>query len=228
MINLYILDEDFEIIDSPIDNFNSLIWNRDYYEAGDFQLVCDVIYMDALRRGGYIYNNGADEVGIIESLEYMRDESGVERITVRGRFLTAKLSNHVINANLTLTGTAEYVIRELARRFNRSLPIVMRDYKGLGENIQAQASYENLYDVIARLCRAYNISCKLQYDFVPDKIYFDVWEGLDRSDVQSENNPAVFSDKFDNLLTSRYCSDAARHRNYAYIGGEHGNQFSKI
>ena len=48
---------------------------------------------------------------------------------------------------------------------------------------------------------------------------FEVWQGLDRTQGQSGNSWAVFSDRYENIQSLSYITDHSSMRNYAYIAG---------
>ena len=52
------------------------------------------------------------------------------------------------------------------------------------------------------------------------KYIFKIYKGTDRSYNQTDVLPVVFSDEFDNLLSSSYSYEKAEYRNTALIGGE--------
>ena len=72
--------------------------------------------------------------------------------------------------------------------------------------MQAQYTGDNLLEQICEICQTYGIGFKVilndQNQFV-----FSLFEGTDRSYDQSVNPYVVFSDEYDNLLSSQYEED---------------------
>lgn len=120
----------------------------------------------------------------------------------------------------------EDIIRSLVTIFainagERSIPkLTLGKRKGLGRTRTMQITGKNLLDKIYELCKEDELSISLYYDFDNDKLVFEVWKGLNRSDLQTENTWAVFSRNFENILNDEYSTDETQYRNFAYVEGE--------
>lgn len=64
------------------------------------------------------------------------------------------------------------------------------------------------------------LSHRLVYDYLENTLSFEVWQGKDRTDSQSENSWAIFSDSFYNVKNVVYNRDEADCKNVAYVAGE--------
>ncbi len=51
-------------------------------------------------------------------------------------------------------------------------------------------------------------------------LIFEVWKGKDRTDDQTENSWAIFSDSFYNVKNAVYDRDESEYKNFAYVAGE--------
>lgn len=222
-----ILDRNFNRI-AMIDDYISLIWTTRYYKVGDFELCAGISRISMLQIGNYIMRYGDNaHVGIIEEIKFQHDEDLQEMIIVKGRFLPAILARRVISSQTQVSGTIANAIQTLINDNAINPSIAARKISGLtfssaitsAETMDAQYTGENLLSTIESICETYLIGfdCTLN-----DKNGFDfsLYEGVDRSYNQSANPYVVFSDKYDNLLTSEYTEDYNEYTTDVLVGGE--------
>lgn len=74
-MQLIVLDADFETLGS-IPLFRTLIWTRRYEKLGCFELYTSKNYFELLNSGRYLYRNDAEELGVIDEVNYSQDENG--------------------------------------------------------------------------------------------------------------------------------------------------------
>lgn len=81
------LDESFNLVSGPLD-YESLQWNRKYYETGDFSM--SVLSSDYDPSWAYIYTPFRPEMGIIQKVEFSdtsHTPDGKDTVTVSGFFM---------------------------------------------------------------------------------------------------------------------------------------------
>lgn len=81
------LDESFNLVSGPLD-YESLQWNRKYYETGDFSM--SVLSTDYDPSWAYIYTPFRPEMGIIQKVEFSdtsHTPDGKDTVTVSGFFM---------------------------------------------------------------------------------------------------------------------------------------------
>lgn len=224
-MELLLLDKDFQIC-GLIDDFSSLIWNRKYYECGNFNLQIGIKYWEQFKNAMYVYSKDFTETGILETLNRKTTMQGTE-IQRSGRFLESMLADKVINTTQSFRNqTTEDIVRSLVNTFAinagvRSIPnLTLGERKGLGRKRTMQITGDNLLDKIYKLCKEDELSIRLWYDFDNNKLVFEVWQGLDRRDTQNENTWAIFSRNFENIVEDEYSTDETQYRNFAYVMGE--------
>lgn len=224
-MELLLLDKDFQIC-GLIDDFSSLIWNRKYYECGNFNLQINIRYWEQFQNAKYVYCKEFEETGILETLNFKDTISGID-IQFSGRFLESKLSQRVINTTQYFKNkTTEDIIKSLVDTFciksqERVIPnLILGERKELGKSRTIQITGDNLLDKIYELCKEDELSIHLKYDFERNKMVFDVWQGLDRRDSQNINSWAIFSKNFENILEDEYSVDETQYCNFAYVVGE--------
>jgi hypothetical protein len=78
---------------------------------------------------------------------------------------------------------------------------------------ETQVSYSNLLDYTDALLQAYEVGADLTIGAAA-AFRYRLYEGVDRSDI------VIFSQTFDNLLSSSYTRNVVTFRSYALIGGQ--------
>lgn len=229
-----------------IDNSKSIIWHDVYYGVGDFEIYapCTQENIDALAVGNYITRYNSRNVGIIEKIEVTYNPQDGRMIVAAGRFaksildrrLIFKLSGHSVSPTF-LSGNVESAARSLvadnaiscAFDTGRNMPeLVLGASAGItkkiidndGYSADKQVTYKELLSYSDGLLEEYELGayCMLDNNL---KLAYTVFEGADRSvDNTAGNQPVVFSQDFDNLLSSEYQYDNTKLKNAALIGGE--------
>ena len=211
-----------------IDDYKSIIWTTRYYEHGDFEITTGVNthYYDFLSIGNYVIRPDDDNVGIIEKVEVIITEYDEEVLIASGRFLTQILGRRII-ANQTQVNTdiASAIYKLITDAIiNPTIPerkidnFILGDYTST-QNLKAQFTGRNLYDVIAELSLQYGLGFKITLND-NNQFVFKLYEGVDRSYDQEDNPYVVFSDVYDNLLNAQYQRDAKNLVTNVLVAGE--------
>lgn len=195
-----------------IDDYISLIWTTRYYEAGDFELCVNVnpINYNLFRKDYFIYREDDENVGIIEDIKIQRSNDGKEIFIVTGRFLSSILARRIIAVQTTVSGSISNCINKLINEnvINPSIAarkidnFILNDYT-ISQTMQAQYTGDNLLKTISDICETYGIGYKVTLND-QNQFVFSLYEGVDRTYDQSVNPWVIFSDKYDNLLSSEY------------------------
>lgn len=233
-MRLIVLDENFETL-GAVPLFRTLIWIRRYQKLGAFELYTTKEYFPLLSKGRYLYRNDAEELGVIDEVNYAQDDSGSREIYAKGNFAECLLQNRVIDETVNLTGTLETAMRNLVTKFAISPKDSGRIIKhlrlgslsGLTPAISGQVTGENLSEELYALGNAESISHRVRYDYLTNDLVFEVWQGKDRRDSQTENSWAIFSNSFYNIKDAIYNRDASSYKNFAFVAGE-GEDSSRV
>ena len=243
MINeVYILDSDFNAL-GVIDEFLSCIWTERYSKAGDFELYCPVndkttalLYTTADDISDrYAMIRDSKTYMVIENVLLTTDAEDGDRYTVTGRSIESILDRRVIwnryfSENVTISNVISSLVTQNATNpsdADRRLDIFRPNgswFVASSRNAEKRmkvAEYygDNLYDVITSLCEAHHIGLRA----VPmdgGKFQLQIYDGADRTYDQLNNPYVVFSEKFDNLLESRWQKNTAGLKNYILVRGD--------
>ena len=229
-----------------VDTANSIIWHRQYYGVGDFEIYapCTAENVNMLLPGNYVTRYDCKEIGIIEAVNPTYSPQDGRMIVAKGRFAKSILDRRIIY-NLSgysvsptiLRGTVEDAARTLVSQnaiscafdTGRNIPILVLGNKaGLTQKIvdetgaaaQKQVTHDNLLQYTDSLLEEYERGAYCVLDDSLNLAY-TVFAGADRSIGNSAGNePVIFSQDFDNLLSSEYAYDETELKNTAIIGGE--------
>ena len=206
-------------------------WNRNYYEPGTFsiQLPIEQYRQDIC----YIYTDKRPEMGKISQINYM-EQNGFESMQLSGYFLEKELDRHVVfpvgSSNNILegpswsnqSGCAESVAYAFFQVFQSiklgdaesSLGIECAESKGRGEQTVHAREGEFLGEKIYTILKPSELSYRVKYDYLKNKKLFEIWQGTDRTQGNSENaDPIVFSTRYGNISNPSILLDDTNYKN---------------
>lgn len=231
-MQLIILDKEFQPL-APVNELQSLIWDRRYREPGIFELHAGPGDFPGIRDGAYLYRGDRDELGVISVAHIERDKTGRKTCYAKGYFGEILLDDRVIDRTQRLKGTPEEIARELVNRyFINTAESGEGNYAGrslaghlalgeLSEEDQTPTSWQRTGSAVGsalyELEATQGLSHRLRYDYEEDRLLFEIWKGKDRG--------ALLSDKYGNLTSTSYHRDTTDAPNMVYIaGGGEGTQ----
>lgn len=233
MIDLVVADPSFRII-GVIDVYESLMWERRFYEAGYFKLQANATEnnLALLKDGNYLFRADAEEAAIIKHTETTEDASETEIITAEGYFLSYILSGHIIKERLTLSGNIETVMRSLVTSIvmNKDsddyIPFIrLGKACGVNATVNTTIAYKDLHEALSELSKLSGVGFKLRADLNEGLMYFECYEGRDFSAGQINNPQVIFSPEYDTILSApTYTVDDTGTVNvvFAYYSGSLG------
>lgn len=226
-MNLIILDKNFDTL-GVVSVFNTLIWDRRYYASGLFELHTPAEFFELMNTGRYLYRNDREELGVIREVNLARDAKGARTAYCKGYFSEELLNDRVIHPQVSLSGTPESIGRKLVDRCvinpsnaDRKIPqIILGPVNGVGSSVTVTATGDKLGDKLYEVEKTQELSHRLCYDYLNNTLSFEVWKGKDRTDTQTVNSWAIFSDSFYNVKNAIYARDESECKNFAYVAGE--------
>lgn len=217
-MELYVLDKNFVEI-GTISNFDSLIWDRRYYEPGTFEIYVSYDEWEIISGGKYVCRSDNTDTAIIEHIGFGNEGKNV---FAKGRMMEALLQDFVIHSQTTFSGTHEAVARSIVSQFamTKMSKLQLGELSNIGTSIEVQCTGDNVMDKGYEVLKSVDASLEVIYDYALDTLKFRVWNGKDRTSDQSVNTLAVFSDDEGSAESPSYDYDVTDYRNYAYIAGE--------
>lgn len=239
----YLMDTDLNIVDL-IETYESMIWTHRYWEAGDFELYLPAneqsmnVFTDAAKKNYYILRDDDDlpitkkSVMVISKVVSETDVEGGNHLSITGRSIKSLLSKRIVQKNYILSGGIESELRRIVDENaitpdsqSRVIPYLeLGELAGLTEIINYNAEGSQLDSVISTICKLFKIGWDIVYNMETKKLEFILYKGVDRSYAQSpilDKKPyVIFSDDFENLLTTKYTVDNSSYKNLAYVKGQ--------
>lgn len=222
-----IMNDQFERL-AVIDDYSSFIWSTRYYTSGDFQLMVNVnkTNMQLFQKDYFVVRDDDENTGIIEDIQIQRNEDMNEVFVVKGRFLDAIIARRIIAVQTTVNGKVSACIEQLLTEniINPSISdrkianFVISTYE-INTTMHAQYTGKNLLDTISDICRTYGVGYKVTLN-ADHEFVFQLYEGIDRTYDQNVNSWVIFSDTYDNLLSSQYEENYKDMANAVLVAGE--------
>lgn len=225
-MRLTVLNEDFEPI-GEVSLFRTLIWTRRYERLGCYELYSSKDYFELLNNGKYLYRDDADELGVIDEVNYQQDDKGGREAYVKGNFAECVLCQRVIQPAVTLACGIEDGMRKLVTTYaisptdaNRKIAhLKLGDLSGISNRLDLQITGANLSDKLYDIGNTVGISHRVRFNYLSNELLFEVWQGKDRRDSQEINSWAIFSNSFYNVRTVVYNRNTCNYKNFAYVAG---------
>lgn len=223
------MNHDLEWLDI-VEGAESKVWKKCYAEAGEFEIyTADTPEnIELLQIGRYVVRQDDDMVGIIEKINMQKDEDGRDMLLVSGRCAKALFARRIINRQQTFSGTVwnrmYWMLHNHAANPsdpNRAIPntaIADVDNAIKGLSAQTQHTGTNLMAAVVDLVSSNNLGWKVPV--VDGKFTATLISGTDRTVDQTDREPVIFADEYDNLISSAYSKDISSYANVASIAGE--------
>lgn len=229
-MNIYVLDKQLNIV-NVIDNYTSIIWTNRYYECGDFELYLSATpsLIRTLREDYYLLREGKEENAmIIETIQINTDEEEGNHIVVSGRCLKSILYRRIIWQQTQVNDFIENCITTLINEnvispsdgdrkiSNLSLGYLIQT----NTKLNTQYTGDNLGETITSICQSHGLGWNISLDLDNKKFIFSLYSGVDRSYNQDKKPWVIFSNEYDNLLSSEYIFSKTEYANVVKVAGE--------
>lgn len=212
-MEVHVLDSQRNLIADGIP-YDLLQWNRRYYEAGDFLIQVPISLYDS--SWAYIATPERPELGIIQK----KMDYGLDGIILAGFFAEKMLDDKVCYPRyIGDAQKTETAVRDIFSRYKKDLPIGLAPANNplLGDRTQSDFSDDALGTKLYSILESREMTYSVDYDFISNTLSLKVWQGVDRTQSQSENSWQTFSMEFGNLLGRQFNFDDSDSKNYAII-----------
>ena len=226
------------IKDTVIDNATSIIWERECWKAGYFEL-----YIRATRELMDLFHNHTTlitrpdrrEAMMPEKVQLTTDAENGDYLTISGSSAEIMLSYRIfVRQWYYQNWYAESMIRDMLTTqlitpddLARKNPLIeLGENHGWYERASAQVTGNNLLSVISDVCESLQWGFYLAWDDSTGRFTFDMYKGADHSGG-SLLPAVVFSPEYGNIANTTYTRDHSTYYNSVYAGGE-GEGFDRI
>jgi len=208
-MEIYVLDQNLDRV-GVVDIYESLVWSPKYSDVGSFQLNCPIGFFSLLKED-YIIQNSMDDRhnGLIEHIEKVTNDDGVESLLVKGRMLEAILERRICFGEIYESQQPAAIASDILIR-NMISPI---DSKRKVENLITGATPNSDYGVVyytsggvsvleaaKSLCQEAQIGFSL-YVGEEKNMIFDMYKGTNRTEEDNIETEIV-TVSINNLLTN--------------------------
>lgn len=216
-----------------VENFESVIWNMQFYGVGDFELIIPYDKNhDICSIGSYLVRDidvGSGEyhnVMRIESRQLSYDADKGWILTLSGSGLKKIVGQRVAWSQTNFENeNVESAIRQLItdniispEDTDRTIDnFILDDPVGFTDTFDAQVFSENLAEWIESTCQQYSYGWDVYIKY--GKFVFTLIQGTERT-YESGVDPVIFSPEFENLVAASYEYSLSEYHNAALVGGE--------
>ena len=224
-MQLLALDAGFEPV-AYLPYFN-LQWTREYYQVGQFSVQIAAAYYDPAM--AYLYTPDRPETGIIQKVELTETVKG-RFVQLSGFFLEAILNDKVVYPTYYANGSIPTAVVAMLRQYKDDIPLltVADAPAALTDAATWQETGGQLATVAYTKLQTVQHSLRCRYDYQENTITAEVWQGLDRTQEQTDNPFVTFSDGFGNLAQVDASVDRSNYKNYAVVAGQDQAENRKV
>ena len=227
-MELYIYDRDL-VSHGVIDEFKSFLWIRRYSRVGEFRLLVPFTprHNELLQMNRLITKRDDPEAGEIKTIEKMKNSQGMEVLEVQGRMISSWLGKRLVLSQIFKTAPPQNIIKQIvtdnvtaprnpARQIHN---ITHTDISAIErDNIDYQSEHmHNALIAVEEIAKAENLGFNITADIRQQKYSFNIYDGQNLTEGQTENPPIVFSTEFDNILEQYFTHCMERLRTTAYV-----------
>lgn len=242
-MDVFILNDSF-VRDSLLDSYFSCIWSERVASVGDFELVVpNTPEMKVLLAiGTRLGINESTRVMICETHETQIDDSGRNLLTVSGRSLENILMERIAwlwandgstaRPKWVITGSpasaARWIFNQICVAGTLSpadiIPLLEAGsiypadtIPELTDSVVFELEIGTVYERIKDICDQYKMGFRLYKGRDTGKLYFNIYQGSDRTTQQTTLDPVVFSPSLDNLSKIQELTSVENLRNVAFV-----------
>lgn len=218
-MELMCLNKNFEVVGYL--PYINLQWTRRYYECGEFS--AQIRMQDYDPEVAYLYTADRPEMGMVEKCKSETEITG-RFVQLSGRFLEGMLDRNIVFPALVRNGRPSVLAHHIVSTYVQDIPgLQVSAYSDTTEETtDAEYTGTQVDDATWALLKSVEKSQRITYDFANDKLVYEIWQGVDRTQSQSVNNYALFSDVNQNTEKITIDEDESGWRNYALIALPNG------
>lgn len=229
-MNIYIKTIDTITPVYIVDKYTSFIWHKRYSDCGDFELYFPygMHPIEYFNENYIITRDDDDMVCIIEKVEISQDSEGSDMVLVSGRSAIALLARRVQMRHVNYLGTIAAILQTaFAENFldSRDASRYISNFKigkSVDDTVRTRKAFfgKNIYETFSEICKEYGLGEKMTADEATGKFSFEIYRGSDRTENTEQSLKVVFSEEYNNVLSSSTKADITEYANTAFVAGE--------
>lgn len=227
-------DTTFEPV-GQLDEYTSLMWPDAFVGKAMFQLWAPITDSNAEKlKPDRVIWCGGENAAIIKIVKETVNTGGEKEFNVKGWTLECLLLDKIVEGvyNRSKKSYISTIMYDMVDKYainpsnskNKIPYLVNATDDKLGKEIDGyQKTGGSLYDVLYDNASSADIGFSVLFDPRGKKLVFEVREGVDRTQEQTENDPVVFSTALEDILSSSYYLNIEDVKNVAMVQGEEKN-----
>lgn len=204
--------------------YSNLVWNRRYYDFGEFQMQIDPALYDPAS-WAFVTTPDSDEIGLIQKVEYTSENGG--RLILSGLFAESVLDNaivYLIGQTMYCDSTPDlcerlfnvyYSNATVAQQF--PLDVLDTTISGGESGFVLIEHGDGLGSKIQNMLNNVNASYSVKANASNTKGVFHIWRGIDRSASQSARQQVVFNSEYGDIYDVSIVRDVSAVKNRAIV-----------
>lgn len=221
-MDFYALDRDFKLLTVGIP-YDNVQWTRRYYTSGQFTMQLPLSSYDP--EWAYIGTPEREELAMVQ-----RRETDGSMILLSGFFCENMLNMKAIYPKYTpkvyelfgdegVTLPIEECARDIFETYKKDLPVELGkpNQPMLNDDVYVETEDDQLGTKLFSILETKESSYRVRYDYLDNKLLFEVWRGKDRTTSQKDNSYQIFSTEFQNIASRSYVTDSSDYYNYAIV-----------
>lgn len=222
MPDVRIYSRDMELI-GFVQGITSLQWNRKYNTMGSFELHCSQGNIKYCALDDIVWLSGSSEAGVIETIE-LSNASNKRELVVKGRFLSSYLDRRLVKGVYTVTDKSVTDVMKECFTNATSLgdSISIGTVADSSVTISLNQTYASLLTTEQACAQKADLGIRFRPDFEAKKIYFDIYDGVDRSADQTERSRVIFAPQFRNVESAEYSQTSTLEKTVMYVSSGSG------
>lgn len=206
------LDENFRLLGYV--PYLSLQWKRKYYEAGSFEF--QIRQEDYLPGLAYVFAADRPEVGALQKLRTQNKVNG-DFVLASGFFCEKLLDRNVFYPKLSMTGTPSAIAQKALADYPPDGVSITHVATSMGTSTSVEWLGQDVGKELYSLLKTQEMSQRVYFDFMEDKLKYKLWKGVDRTQSQNTNPWALFTDESAYVTGFEITEDDSDYRNYAHV-----------
>lgn len=204
----------------------NLQWTREYYKPGQFSVqISASAYHKGMR---YIYTPDRPETGMIQSVELEETVRG-RFVQLSGYFLEAILDDKIVWPTYYANGSVPRSVVAMLRQYKGDIPLLqVADTALTSDPVVWQETGGTLGEVANTRLQSLQMALRCRYNYLNNTIVVEIWQGVNRTQSQTDNPFVTFSDGFGNLAKLHISRDDSNYKNYAVVAGQDEGSNRKV
>lgn len=212
-MELMALDKDFKLLGYL--PFLNLQWNRRYYEAGEFS--AQIRKQDYMPEAAYLFSKDRPEVGLVQKIETDRNVKG-EFVMISGHFAEKLADRNIFYPKFAMNATPYAISKKAMRDYAPDgFLIDVVDTAESGDEASVEWLGQEVSTALYDMLKTQEMSQSVYFDFDTDKLKYKVWQGLDRTQSQSVNPWALFTDDSSAVSQFKVTENESEYKNFAVV-----------